>query len=88
MKPTAATKAAAMEPAAAEAATVTTPASTAMTTSAAASTTTRHGGTGLGECQNACERGNSNTQTTADADCLHADLLLTHDAAIFAAGER
>ena len=68
-------EAAATEAAATEAAAVTAPASTAMTTPA--STAPRQGRGWLGECQNACERDNGNSQAACNADRLHADLLLT-----------
>src|SRR5437879_6130948 len=65
-----------MEAAATEAAAMTTPASTAP----------RQGGGWLGECQNACKRGNGNSQAACNADRLHTDLLHTI-AARLAAGE-
>jgi hypothetical protein len=82
-------EAAATEAAATEAAAVTAPAPTAMTTAAStapASTAPRQRRGWLGECQNACERDNGNSQAACNADRLHADLLLTI-AARLAAGE-
>jgi hypothetical protein len=56
-------------------------AASAVTAATTTATTARQGGTWLGKCHNARQRGCNNTQTGRDANAFHPDLLLLHSVA-------